>query len=116
MFKSLRPEIAEDIAQTQANLEYRQMTTAQKADRTMSAQQRLVSNMKSLSDLQKYAQDLSRNTRIKSKVQAIIRGKDFNHIGSLKLALLELWGDERTALHRRAVTSVEEQRKAIVDK
>ncbi len=87
------------------------MTAAQQADRTMSAQQRLVSNIKSLGSLQEYTRDLLRNSQVKASAQAIIRSKDFNEIGSLKLALLELWGGERTALHRRVVTSVEERRK-----
>jgi len=49
---------------------------------------------------------------VKLKARAIMNSKDFNAIGSLKMVLLEMWGDERTALHKRAVTQVEEQREA----
>ncbi len=47
------------------------------------------------------------------KAGAIMNSKDFNAIGSLKMVLLEMWADERTALHKRAVTQVEEQRENL---
>jgi hypothetical protein len=45
MLKSQEPDIAREIAVSQANREYQLLSTALKADRTMSAQQRIVQEL-----------------------------------------------------------------------
>lgn len=47
-----------------------------------------------------YANDLMRDRNLRDKVQPIIRSADFNDIGELKMRLIEMWGEKRTALHK----------------
>jgi hypothetical protein len=63
MDRTFRPDFAKEIEDTPENLEYGQLTRAQKGMRGISAEMRFVVNAPDLPTLQRHAVDLARETR-----------------------------------------------------
>jgi len=111
MDRTFRPDFAQEIEDTPENLEYGQLTSAQKGMRGISAEMRLVVDTPDLPTLQQHATDLGREKRFKARITRVRRSKAWGDLGDLKRELLDLWTEERNTLAKEVMQDIEAQRK-----
>ena len=111
MDRMFRPDFAKEIEDTPENLEYGQLTRAQKGMRGISAEMRFVVNAPDLPILQQHAGDLARDKRLRPKINRLRRAKASGNLGDLKRELLDLWTEERNTLAKEVMQEIEAQRK-----
>jgi hypothetical protein len=111
MGRTYRPDFAAELEHSQENLEYNQLSGAQKSMRGLSAEMRAVVDMPTLPGLQKYAVDLARDRKLKPKINRLRRSKAWRDLGDLKRELLDLWTVERNALAKEVMREIEQGRK-----
>ncbi len=73
MGRTFRPDFAKEIEDTPENLEYGQLTNAQKGMRGISAEMRLVVDTPDLPTLQRHATDLGRERDLKARITRMRR-------------------------------------------
>ena len=64
-----------------------------------------------LATLRQYAEGLRRNRLYRERVNEMRRGDTWNDLGDLKAALLDMWIEEKNALMKGVMESIEAQRK-----
>ena len=111
MDRTFRPDFAKEIEDTPENLEYGQLTSAQKGMRGISAEMRLVVDTPDLLTLQRHATDLGREREFKTRITRMRRSKAWRDLGDLKRELLDLWTEERNTLAKQVMQDIEAQRK-----
>ena len=111
MDRTFRPDFAKEIEDTPENLEYGQLTNAQKGMRGISAEMRFVVNAPDLPTLQQHAADLGRDKRLRPKINRLRLSKAWGDLGDLKRELLDLWTEERNTLAKEVMQDIEAQRK-----
>ena len=114
MDRTFRPDFAKEIEDTPENLEYGQLTGAQKGMRGISAEMRLVVDTPDLPTLQQHATDLGRERDFKARITRMQHSKAWGDPGDLKREPLDLWTAERNDLAKRAVLDIEKQRRGTV--
>jgi len=112
MDRTFRPDFASELEQTPENLEFGQLSNAQKRMRSISAEMRLVVDTPDLPTLQQHASDLGRDKHFRPKIARLQRLKAWRDLGDLKRELLDLWTEERNAYAKEVVTDIEAQRRA----
>ena len=63
-----------------------------------------------LPTLREYAEGLRRNRLYRERVNEMRRGEAWNDLGDLKAALLDMWVEEKNALMKGVMESIEAQR------
>lgn len=112
MDETYRPEIASEIENSPANLEYRQLTRAGQSMRSFSAEMKRVATIPDLDTLHQYADDLAREKALRPKIGRIKLLKAWGHKGRLKRELLDMWIVERNALAKTVMQDIEAQHRA----
>jgi hypothetical protein len=107
MDKTERPEIAGEIAPSEENMSYRQMTRARQGVQGFDAAIRALRTMKSLAEAQKFATD--EGPRVVGRIKA--SGK-WDDIGGLKRALIDELILQRNEFAGVVVDDVKQRRKA----
>ena len=111
MDRTFRPDFATEIERTPENLEFGQLSKAQKRMRTISAEMRRVVDIPDLRSLQENASDLGREKHFKAKISRMRRSKAWRNLGDLKRGLLDLWTEERNAYAKEVMLDIAKQRK-----
>lgn len=62
-----------------------------------------------------YSNELAKSRDLRNRVAEIKRSKDFNDVGALKRAMLDMWIEERQARAKRVVLYVEAQRREAAE-
>ena len=108
-----RPDIAGELAESQANLEYGQLSAV---SRDKGALAQILRNINvviyapDLATLREYAEGLRRKRPYRERVNEMRRGEAWNDLGDLKAVLLDLWVEEKSALMNGVMESIEAQR------
>ena len=111
MDRTFRPDFAKEIENTPQNLEYGQLTRAQKAMRGISAEMRFAVDAPDLPTLQDHAMGLAREKNLKPKINRLRRSDAWGDLSDLKREMLDLWTEERNALAKAVMQDMEAQRK-----
>ena len=108
-----RPDIAEELAESQANLEYQQLSNVSRDEGGLAQILRninVVIYAPDLANLRQYAEGLRRKRPYRERVNEMRRGDAWDDLGDLKAALLDMWVEEKNALMKGVMESVEAQR------
>ncbi len=111
MDRTFRPDFATEIEQTPENLEFGQLSNAQKRMRSISAEMRLVVDTPDLPTLQQHAADLGREKHLRSKIGRMRLSKSWRDLGDLKRELLDLWTEERNTYAKEVMLDIQKQRR-----
>ena len=111
MDRTFRPDFAKEIEDTPENLEYGQLTNAQKSMRGISAEMRLVVDTPDLPTLQRHATDLGRERDLKARIMRMRPTKARGDLRDLKRELLDFWTEERNTLAKEVMQDIETQRR-----
>jgi len=110
MDRTYRPELAEELARSEANLTYDQLSRANQQMQSISREIRTVMTIPDLPTLQRYAGQLARDDRLYPRISRLRRSEAWRDTGDLKRALLDLWTQERNRLAKRVVQDVEQRK------
>lgn len=111
MDRTSRPDFAAELEHTRENLEFNQLTAANKRMRALSAEMRRVVDAPGLPALQEYAADVARDRRLRPRITKLRRSRAWRDLGDLKRELLDLWTEERNRLAKDVMLDIETQRK-----
>ena len=101
------------MAESQANLEYQQLRNVSRDKGALAQIFRNISSVKYAPDLptlREYAESLRRKRPYRERVNEMRRGDAWNDLGDLKAALLDMWVEEKNALMKGVMGSIETQR------
>ncbi|MCH8275766.1 MAG: hypothetical protein IH851_13370 [Armatimonadetes bacterium] len=108
-----RPDIVQELAESQANLEYGQLSNVSRDKGALAQILRninVVNYAPDLPTLREYAEGLRRNRLYRERVNEMRRGEAWNDLGDLKAALLDMWVEEKSAIMKGVMESIEAQR------
>ncbi len=109
-----RPDIVQELAESQANLEYQQLSNVSRDKGALAQILRNIGVVRYAPDLptlQEYAEGLRRKRPYRERVNEMRRGDAWNDLGDLKAALLDMWVEEKNAIMKGVMRSIEAQRK-----
>ncbi len=104
-------DFAAEIERTPENLEFGQLSNAQKRMRTISAEMRRVVDIPDLRTLQQHASDLGREKHFRPMIGRMRHTKVWRNLGDLKRELLDMWTEERNAYAKEVMLDIEKQRR-----
>ena len=110
MDRKFRPTIRDEERFTIENLEFGDLSGANKEIRTVIANMGKVRDLPDLKALQEYANGLGRSRSFASRIGKIRLSKSWQNLPLLKRDLLNLWLERRNDLFEAAVKGVEERR------
>ena len=110
--RQFRPIIRDERAFTLENLEFGDLSGANKEIRTVISQMARVRDIPDLASLQKYANTLGRTRSFGSQIGKLRLSKSWRDLPLLKRDLLNIWLERRNQLFESAVKGVIERRPA----
>ncbi len=111
MDRTYRPQYADELEQTRENLEYRQLTAANREMRGIVREINSVMRAPDLATLHELAKDMAHNSSYRLTINRLRHTKDWRDLGALKAELLDLTIMERNKHAKAVVQDIEAQRK-----
>ena len=107
MDKSYRPDIADEIENTEANLLFSQAQWGRQQAAAIGNEIERVHAARTLDEMQSIALDLAREKAIRPLIDKLRRDRDWRDLGALKRELIDYWIAERNKLFQRVVKDME---------